>query len=150
MAQNSHWRIWIEKETKRLRIRFNIINPTHLPVDLENISLEVAIMSADPQKEESPIQNEVLPPDNPRIIDTVIDFGDRWIGFLKTNDPQMVIVGVKCTAIFRDARHKQWEQTFERYLLVTSRVLDEDPTKSKMVTPVVRTTKNSLRAKERS
>jgi hypothetical protein len=138
-----HWEIWLEENTNRLRIRFHVINPTRLPVDLERLELEIQIMSAGAEKEERAI-SEVLPPDNPYIVDTVTEFGDKWIGVLKTS--HLVIVSIKCIAFFMDAKRQRWEQVFERYLLVTDAVVSNKP--HEMIAPHVREIRNNLQPKD--
>jgi len=139
-----HWEVWLDKnDTKRLRIRFHIINPTNLPLDLEKINREISILSAPPKREEEVVEN-ILAPQNPQIVYTSADLAEKCMETLKSSQP--LVISVKCVAFFVDVRKKRWEQTFERFVVVTNKILG---TAGEPKEPShVREVRNNLRANE--
>jgi hypothetical protein len=141
-----HWEVWLDKnDAKRLRIRFHVINPTNLPLDLEKVSREISILNAPPKKEEEVVKN-ILAPQNPQIVYTFADLEEKWMETLKASQP--LVISVKCVAFFVDVRKKRWEQTFERFVVITNKVLGSagEPKEPSHVREV----RNYLRASEQA
>jgi hypothetical protein len=137
-----NWEAWIEKRTSKLRIRFQIINPTGRPVDLNTIRLETEVMSHGTQKEDIPVKG-LLAPGNPHIVDATLELSDEDIEVLTDSKP--LIVSIECSSIFADIRKKRWEQIFKRFLVFDKAILDTGDPPNKRITPYVRDTENQLR-----
>jgi hypothetical protein len=140
-----HWEVWLEKRTSTLRIRFQVVNPTSLPMDLHLIELSTRIGSirTAPHLESFPQTGEVLCPHNPSICDITVALADEETTKL-VNMPDMepIFIAVQCRVIF-DSNTRRWEQEFQRaifFMKADLLALKEHGS----LTPEVREWKNSL------
>ncbi|HWW13787.1 MAG TPA: hypothetical protein VN310_03920 [Candidatus Dormibacteraeota bacterium] len=139
------WKVWIVKKTSKLRIRFHVINPTELPVDLGTIKFGTEIM-ADAAQEGVVGVDGVLAPHNPYIVDAELEFDGKYIDMLTNSKP--IVLAFECSIVFADIRQKQWEQIFKRFIIFDKHILDVTDLPDNMITPHVRDTGNQLRQYE--
>jgi hypothetical protein len=136
------WKVWIVKKTSKLRIRFHVINPTELPIDLKVIKFGTEIMADDAQEEVVAVEG-VLAPHNPYIVDSELELDNKYIDMLTNSKP--IILAFECSVVFADIRQKQWEQIFKRFIIFGKQILDVTDLPDNMITPHVRDTGNQLR-----
>lgn len=135
------WKVWLDKNNNAIRIRFNIANPTNIPLVLDRISTSSTAIGSAEKIQRSSIVN-VLAPRNPSIYDITISLTKEDDARLeKMLDSGAVFMAIKGGVIFTDASKTQWEQTFERYIWCSklSLVGQSDP-----VTPTIRQMSNRL------
>jgi hypothetical protein len=145
-----HWEVWIDKREPTLRIRFHVVNPTKLVLDLESIDLSSRIfdLSQEPRIEEFH-RSEALPPNNPRVLDVTLPLNEEQVRTLtQWDDDRGIIVIIKCFIVFVDAGGmRRWEQTVERGVLFDKGELFGLKDYIHL-TPKVRVMRNHLREKK--
>jgi hypothetical protein len=137
-----NWEIWIEKKTSKLRIRFEVINPTELPIDLDVITFEADIMAKDRREQYIPVKG-LLSPNNPYIVDGELELGEKLIEILLNSKP--LVARIDGSITFSDIRSKYWEQTFKKFLIFDKDILDAGEPPNNRITPHVRDMENQLR-----
>jgi hypothetical protein len=113
------WQVWMDKKTSTLRIRFQIVNPTTLPLDLGVIDMITEVLDIDskPFPEHSQV-SEVLPPSNPFIADICVPLSpEETEKLLDFPDDAAVNVFVTCVIEFTDSASRHWKQIFERAVI---------------------------------
>jgi hypothetical protein len=139
------WEVWMDKRRGIFRIRFQISNPTKLPLTLSSIDLVTQVLGigAEPFSDETPI-SEVLPPNNPYISDICFPFTDEQVTKLTQMDEREAISSdVYCRVTFIDNTTRHWEQIFERAIIFDKGKFFALGEYDKL-TPLVRQLKNQL------
>jgi hypothetical protein len=142
-----HWEVWMEKKTSTMRIRFALVNPTTLPLEVNSISITAVILRLTNKAgcSDTSDELEVLPPNNPLILDASVPLSEEQVSELIALEDKLAIdIFVKCAVTFTDSSSRGWYQTFERAVFFdkgTFFALAE----YKLLEPSVRDLKNHLK-----
>jgi hypothetical protein len=138
----------MDKRRGIFRIRFQVVNPTNLPLALTCVNTVTLIGGVAEACSESNPTSDVLAPNNPSIQDICVSLReDQMEKLLPPPDNEAINVTVGCVIGFSNSTGDDWEQKFERALIFEKRELF-DLKEFDSLSPLVRQLSNHLRPKQ--